>query len=38
LRKIAMEEMTKLNHAKQTLLDPDLKYTHDTLLSGRWSY
>ncbi len=33
LRKMAMEEMTKLNHAKETLLDPVRRSAHDTLIS-----
>jgi hypothetical protein len=38
LRRMAMEEMTKLNHAKQTLLDPEERYAHDALIAGSWSY
>ncbi len=38
LRRMAMEEMTKLNHAKQTLLDSEKRYAHDALIAGNWSY
>jgi hypothetical protein len=38
LKKMALEEMTKLNHAKQILMDPERRNEHDRMLSGTWSY
>lgn len=38
LRAIAMEEMTKINYAKEVLLDPVKKEEHDKMVSSAWSY
>ncbi len=38
LRTIAREEMTKINHAKEILLDPVKRADHDNMLSSSWSY
>jgi DnaJ-domain-containing protein 1 len=38
LRSLAREEMMKLNHAKEILLDPVKKADHDNMLSSSWSY
>jgi DnaJ-domain-containing protein 1 len=35
IRELAMEEMTRLNHARETLLDPVRKLAHDAALSMR---